>query len=134
LVGTDTDCGKTAVTCALARSARARGYTVLPFKPASSGPEGPESDPQRLLRAAGLPSTALEKIAPLRFAPPLAPGIAEHREYFTGEPPTLSPALTLRRVALTLTRSERELNAQVTLIEGAGGLHVPMPGGTWLPR
>ncbi|MCA9719422.1 MAG: dethiobiotin synthase [Myxococcales bacterium] len=137
LVGTDTDCGKTAVTCALLRSAAAAGLAAIPFKPAASGPAGTGSDPARLLRAAGLPDDALAMIAmiaPLRYEPPLAPGVADDRDRFLldSPPPPSRRPLELARAALA--RAERRYRPAVTLIEGAGGLHVPMPGGTWLPE
>jgi dethiobiotin synthetase len=53
LLGTDTDCGKTTVACALLRAARARGVRALPFKPAASGPEGAHADPERLVEGPG---------------------------------------------------------------------------------
>ena len=136
VVGTDTDCGKTEVTCALLASARRSGIQALPFKPAASGPPGPASDPSRLVRAAGLDPSTLPLIAPLRYPEPLAPGIAADRVMFleTGHEPTTKP---LERVRAALLQAEAEVLVpapRVTLIEGAGGVHVPMPGGTWLPR
>ena len=132
LVGTDTDCGKTAVTCALLRSARARGLTPLPYKPAASGPEGPRSDPARLLRAAEISELELPLLCPLRYEAPLAPGIADARARFLDRdapPPDRAP---LMRTLAALENAELRHRPDVTLIEGAGGLHVPMPGGTWL--
>ncbi|HEY0132902.1 MAG TPA: dethiobiotin synthase, partial [Nannocystis sp.] len=70
MVGTDTDCGKTTVACALLRATRARGVRALPFKPAASGPEGAHADPERLVDAAGIEGLTVEEICPLRYPEP----------------------------------------------------------------
>ncbi len=134
LVGTDTDCGKTAVTCALLRSARAGGLTPLPFKPAASGPEGPASDPARLLRAAEISELELPLLCPMRYEPPLAPGIADEPARFLDATPPTPERAPIERALAALNNAELRHRPDVTLIEGAGGLHVPMPGGTWLPE
>lgn len=141
LVGTDTDCGKTTLACALLRAGRRAGLRVLPFKPAASGPAGPDADPERLVAASDLGVTSAE-ICPLRFAAPLAPGIAEDPGAFTGggvivecESKGMSEkTLPLEHVRKAMEEIEARVRPDVTLIEGAGGLWVPMPGGTWLPQ
>lgn len=126
----------------------------MPFKPAQSGDEHP-SDAERLLLAAGLPLTELDAVCPLRFALPLAPGLAEDPSPFLagsslasrcpelempssrhGSPlaPLASPPpAVIARSALALAAWEARHHPDLTLVEGAGGLHVPMPGGTWQP-
>ncbi|MGB1274840.1 MAG: dethiobiotin synthase [Nannocystaceae bacterium] len=138
VVGTDTDCGKTQVCCALLRAARNAGFRVAPFKPAVSGGSGPQSDHQRLLRASGLPAKHLGLVAPLRYATPIAPGIADNRDAFLSPAQHLSVDTSsvispLTRARAALARLERHTSPDLVVIEGAGGLHVPMPGGTWLP-
>jgi len=135
VVGTDTAIGKTHVCCALLREAHDLGIVVAPFKPAQSGPPSEPSDAERLLEAARLPRTAIPTMAPWRFPQAIAPGIASDPAYFLGLPP--SPALGLEVLAKTeaaLAAWEHHLGAQLSLIEAAGGLHVPMPGGTWQPQ
>jgi dethiobiotin synthetase len=114
-------------------AARAAGYRALPFKPAVSGPEGAHSDPERL-RAAAEPDLSLEEISPLRYEQPLAPGVAEDPTPFlrpsTARRSPESDAL-LTRMARHLEGLEHTHRPSLTLIEGAGGLHVPMPAGTW---
>jgi dethiobiotin synthetase len=130
LVGTDTSVGKTAVACALLRSAPDRRVRAAPFKPAQSGSGPDPSDVERLLRAADLPSRDAEACCPFSFDPPLAPGLAEAPAVFLGRsPPGRSDALAqaARALATWIARDPPD----VVLIEGAGGLHVPMPGGTW---
>jgi dethiobiotin synthetase len=133
LVGTDTAVGKTTVACALLVAARELGVRVLPFKPAQSGDDDP-SDSVRLAVAAGRAPQAASDLAPLTWPAALAPGIAEDPAPFLegrGEPRDCPP---LSSVAQALARLERAEAPQLVLIEGAGGLHVPMPGGTWQPR
>jgi dethiobiotin synthetase len=137
IVGTDTGVGKTAVTAALLRTASERGLKVVPFKPAQSGGERP-SDAERLLAAAGLPLAELALACPLRYEPPLAPGLAEDPGPFLGAAGARTQAAAersepLARCATALEAWETRHRPMLTLIEGAGGLHVPMPGGSWQP-
>ncbi|MCB1124804.1 MAG: dethiobiotin synthase, partial [Verrucomicrobiae bacterium] len=104
----------------------------MPFKPAVSGPDGPNSDPARLLRAAGMDERELPAIAPLRFPLPLAPGIAEAPTRFTTNPRPPPSGDPLTRALAALRDLEDRYDPDLTIIEGAGGLLVPMPGGTWL--
>lgn len=137
IVGTDTEVGKTRVAAALLRRARAAGLRALPFKPAASGGD----DPEQLLEAAALEPELLARIAPLRYDAPLAPGIAEDRRPFVDPPRAADEvaaladrgAAQIAAIAGELAALEAELRPDLTIIEGAGGWHVPMPGGTWLP-
>lgn len=132
IVGTDTEVGKTAVTAALLHTATQRGIRAIPFKPAQSGEDTP-SDIERLLAAAKLPNDRLEAACPLRYAPPLAPGLADDPTPFRAGNLTPDPAV-LRRVSATLDQWEVQHDPALTFVEGAGGLHVPMPGATWQPE
>lgn len=131
LVGTDTGVGKTTLCCALLRAATAEGIRALPFKPAVSGPAGDDDDPSRLARASDRP-ISLDELAPLRFRLPVAPGIADDPTPFLADSlhADASDAL-LAPLARQLAAREVALELQLTLIEGAGGLEVPMPGGSW---
>jgi dethiobiotin synthetase len=136
LVGTDTDVGKTTLACALVRAGEAAGLRVLPFKPAASGPDGPQADPERLVAACSLGVTARD-ICPLRYPEPLAPGIAEDRGFRAAMPERVDEVAAgaglIGHVRSVLDALVAEVRPDVTLVEGAGGLWVPMPGGTWLP-
>jgi dethiobiotin synthetase len=139
IVGTDTGVGKTAVTCALLHWARRHRLRAMPFKPAASGlPAEPAdttnpSDVTRLLLAAGL--CADTPICPWSFAAPLAPGLAEDPAPFFRPPAANADPIPdpIARTCEHLAALERELDPQLVFVEGAGGLHVPMPGGTWQP-
>ncbi|MEE9382390.1 MAG: dethiobiotin synthase [Nannocystaceae bacterium] len=132
VLGTDTDVGKTQVACEILRLARRRGHTVLPFKPALSGYRPGGNDSTALLHAAGMSPDHAAAITPFRYATPIAPGLAEDAEHFTtNRPPSTTP---LRRAEARLLALERTLAPALTLLEGAGGIWVPMPGGTWQPE
>lgn len=141
VVGTDTAVGKTEVTAALLRSLRAEGRNALAYKPAMSGQDDPD-DVRRLLDAtAPLPGAADDRAPPTReescaffFREPLAPGVAECPEFFTGareaDPETRSAAI--EHAFAHFQRFLDRHRPEIVFVEGAGGLHVPMPGGTWL--
>lgn len=141
LLGTDTDCGKTTLACALVRAGWAAGVRVLPFKPVASGPDGPDGDPERLAAAAAPLGLRPEQICPLRYAEAIAPGIADDPSRFLRGPALdldvskdmSAGAGTFAPVLKSLEALETATRPVLTLIEGAGGLWVPMPGGTWLP-
>ncbi len=138
VVGTDTDVGKTAVSAALLRAACARGVKAVPFKPAQTGPAGPGSDIARLLRAADLDRGQGGLACPHHYDAPIAPGMAEDPAPFL-DPRQLRmaddrPPPPLRAALAALEAWERRHRAELSIIEGAGGLQVPMPGGWWQPR
>ena len=135
VVGTDTNAGKTLIICALLRSAARAGVSVVPFKPAEAGPEGPSSDHARLLAASCLDESELGELAPLRWPRAVAPGMADDANPFLGRGPGVSDLDSmLGRARWALARLEQRHSATLSLIEGAGGLLVPMPGGSWLPE
>jgi dethiobiotin synthetase len=118
VTGTDTGVGKTFVACALAIALRRAGRRVAVCKPAESGVEGEPQDARRLQEAAGDPA-ALEEICPYRLRAPLAPAVAARLEGTT---------IDLARVVALVAR--RAQAADVLLVEGAGGLLVPLAGTT----
>ncbi|WP_373059555.1 dethiobiotin synthase [Gemmatimonas sp.] len=121
VTGTDTGIGKTVVTCALAARARALGRRVAAMKPIESGiverpvsGSGLASDADRLRAACGstLPMSVLR---PYVLEEPLAPMIAAARANITIDFGVLDMAL-----------AQVEHDADVVLVEGAGGLLVPI--------
>lgn len=133
-VGTNTGVGKTALVCALLHWARRHDLPALPFKPAQSGEDDP-SDIERLLHAAALPLESAASACPLMYPDPLAPGLAEDPEPFFRPPAANADPLphTLELTRARLASWEEEHDSDLVFVEGAGGLHVPMPGGTWQP-
>lgn len=121
ITGTGTDIGKTWLACALLRHWRAAGRDVAAFKPLLSGfdPQQPQaSDAGALLAALGreVSTAELDAIAPWRFAAPLAPDMAAAREG--------------RRIdfdeLVAFSRRVASANSGPTLVEGVGGVMVPL--------
>lgn len=121
VTGTDTGVGKTFVACGLAHALRAAGRTVTVMKPVETGVETAPEDALRLRAAAGDPAP-LDVVCPWRFRAPLAPSEAARAEGATIDVDDL-----VGRVAA------RARSADVLLVEGAGGLLVPIRNRiTWL--
>ncbi len=121
ITGTGTEIGKTLVSCALIHQRRARGEDVDAIKPLVSGfdPRAVEgSDPAELLTALGRPVDAdtLARVSPFRFRAPLSPDSAAAREGRSVDLEALVEAVTHRTTV------------RPTLVEGAGGLMVPLVG------
>ena len=109
--GTGTEVGKTVVTAAVAALAARRGHRVAVVKPAQTGePPGPAGDLAVIRRLSGVRRT--HELA--RFPDPLSPEAAARA---TGRPP-----LDLAAVAVVI--KQLQLEADLVLIEGAGGLLV----------
>jgi dethiobiotin synthetase len=111
ITGTDTGVGKTLFTAGLLHHLRASGVRAVALKPFSSGSRADA----RLFQLIQGRSPALEVINPFHFSQPLAPRIASELE---GRSVTLPMALEAIDRAAT--------GADVVLVEGAGGLFVPL--------
>lgn len=116
ITGTDTGVGKTTVTTALIALLRRQGLRVAPMKPVETGVVAgdPVSDAVRLRRAAGS-DAPLDDICPVVYAEPLAPWVAGAR---TGHVPSLE--------LLDVARERLARTGDVLIVEGAGGLLVPI--------
>jgi len=116
VTGTDTGVGKTVVACALAAAMTRRGMTVAAMKPIETGvlPDDPNRDGARLARAsrARLP---LAVTAPVTYVDPVAPLVAGRRERRMVDLDALDKAVR-----------EASRNYDVLLVEGAGGILVPI--------
>ena len=112
ITGTDTGVGKTYVTYNLALLLKKRGVRVGCFKPIETYVKEVPEDGRLLSEATGQP---LEEVVPVRFSLPLSPYAAELEEG--------------KRIDLEeLDRRFEELKGkyEVLLVEGAGGLAVPI--------
>jgi dethiobiotin synthetase len=122
ITGTDTDAGKTYVTCALARRARARGHKVFAFKPIETGCAPGHgggligADQELLAAAAGDWQEGLQR-GVYRFPVPAAPLVAAEQ---AGQ--TIDLALVERTARDAVAQS----GVTWTLVEGAGGWRVPI--------
>lgn len=122
ITSSGTGIGKTLVTAALGYQFRQAGEGVALFKPLISGfdAENPqESDTAILAEALGQPldAAAIEHISPFRFAAPLSPDMAARRE---------GRALTLESLVAATRGRLRTSDAAWNLIEGVGGVMVPL--------
>jgi dethiobiotin synthetase len=123
ITGTGTDVGKTFVASSLIRLFRQMGREVEAIKPVVSGfdPQAAEtSDPGILLEALGRPVTPeeIERISPWRYRAPLSPDLAatmERRRIDVGQ-------------VIAYCQEAAAQRRDVLLIEGAGGIMVPLDG------
>lgn len=119
ITGTDTGVGKTFVTASLTRLARARGHRVFAFKPIETGCEvfhgerrGP--DQELLARAAGdWQQGRLRGV--YRLLQPAAPLVAAEAE-----------GVEIDAAQISATLVEGAAQADLVLVEGAGGWRVPI--------
>lgn len=112
VTGTGTGVGKTVVTAALAALAVDRGARCTVVKPAQTGvPDGAPGDADEVVRLAGAQVRTVELV---RYPDPLSPAAAARA---SGRDP-LDPAACAQAVL------EAERDADLVLVEGAGGLLV----------
>ena len=117
ITGTDTGVGKTFVTRGIASTLRAGGRRVGVLKPVETGCGGSLRRPADALalRAAAGSTLSIDRICPFRLDAPLAPDAAARLENVRIDPAAIVAAF--RAV---------ERDHDVTLVEGAGGLLVPI--------
>ncbi len=121
VLGAGTELGKTHVSCALLREARAAGLSVRALKPVMSGfsPDAfAESDAGRLAAACALDPDGAEARAICRYAfeAPLAPNVAARKD---GVAMSADDIVAFARAGLAE-------GADFTLLEGAGGVLSPI--------
>jgi dethiobiotin synthetase len=117
VTGTDTGVGKTFVTVAMARHARARGLSVFAFKPIETGVTTELGDDQRELCAAAGGWQTDELAGVYRLKQPVAPAVAATAE---------GTDISIERIIAVAQRGMA--TAKLTLVEGAGGWRVPITG------
>lgn len=124
VTGTDTGVGKTECAVRLVRGLVARGLSVGVMKPCETGvPDGPAgqlpagTDAARLLEASGSAADPAD-VRPFAYELPAAP---------TAAAAAVGTALDLPRLDASFERLRRAHD--VVLVEGAGGLLVPLVGG-----
>lgn len=122
VTGTDTEIGKTTIAAGLLHAARLRGLTTAAVKPVAAGCErtadGLRNDDALTLQAECFPPLAYDLLNPVALEPAIAPHIA-----------AVEAGLDLSAAALAgECRKVLQLNADLTLVEGAGGWRVPLNG------
>jgi dethiobiotin synthetase len=113
ITGTDTAVGKTHVTAALLTELRRRGINAGAFKPIACGPGGRHD--AEIYAAIMNHEQPIDVINPIYLRHPLAPSVAAKLE---------RKSIDLRKIL----RTYQHLSAKysVVLVEGAGGLLVPI--------
>jgi dethiobiotin synthetase len=115
VTGTDTGVGKTVVAASVVAALREAGVRVAAFKPVITGLDEPgtgdwPADHELLARAAGCTA---EEVALLSFGPPVSPHLAAQLANLPIDPSALASAI-------------RATDADVVVVEGVGGLLVPL--------
>lgn len=120
ITGTDTEVGKTTVAAALLHKAKKLGLSTLACKPIASGCsrtlQGLRNHDALQLQAQCSLAIPYENLNPYAFEPAIAPHIAAQQAQQTIEATTLTQAI----------QYVLKQQAEFTLIEGAGGWHVPI--------
>ena len=118
VTGTDTGVGKTAVAAGILALLREEGVRAAPFKPVESGHAGGPADwppdASCLLAASGL-ALRREQVVPYVLREPLAPAVGARRDGIRIDLGTLDRAY-----------AELERRHDLVVVEGAGGLAVPI--------
>jgi len=117
VTGTDTEVGKTAVSCALLEAARARGLRTAAVKPVAAGcdADGRNGDALQLM-ACMTEKLAYEQVNLVALQEAIAPHLAARHQ---------GRRLQVDRLA-GLCRGVMSCGAELVLIEGAGGWRVPI--------
>jgi dethiobiotin synthetase len=116
VTGTDTAVGKTLISCALLYAFAAQGKRIVGMKPVAAGcdADGLNEDVNQL-RAASNTLASLGQINPYSFFHPVAPHIAARNA---------GVSITLDRILESY--NELAAQAEVVIVEGAGGFQVPL--------
>lgn len=116
LTGTDTEIGKTFITCALLRRAAQDGHQAAGLKPIAAGTDasGQNEDVEQILAASNLalPRTVVN---PYCFAAAIAPHIAAAEE-----------GRSIDFAAIKEACAEAMAAADFLIVEGAGGFRIPL--------
>ena len=119
IAGTDTAVGKTLVAVSLTRALVARGLRVAVMKPVAAGTvetaDGSRNeDALELLAASNVPA-AYEDVNPWLLATPASPHLAAR---YAG--------VSIRHEPIVAAQRRLSANADLLLVEGAGGWHAPI--------
>ncbi|MCO7225698.1 dethiobiotin synthase [Pleionea sp. CnH1-48] len=119
VTGTDTEVGKTYVTCLLSRSLAACQQSVANFKPVAAGAEFINqqlcNEDALLLQVSASKALAYEQVNPFCFEPAIAPHIAAANA---------GVEVTVESIEQSLSLDS--FDEDIALVEGAGGWLVPL--------
>ncbi|WP_188150122.1 dethiobiotin synthase [Teredinibacter waterburyi] len=125
VTGTDTDVGKTFISCALLKKAKLMGLNTLALKPVAAGCEltehGLRNDDAVRLQAAATIKIGYEQVNPVALKAAVAPHLAAQAE---------QRSLQLQRLVGfcrgAMSPAPKQPRCDLCLIEGAGGWRVPL--------
>jgi len=116
VTGTDTNVGKTLISCALLHGFAAQRKRVIGMKPVAAGCNADgQNDDVLYLRAAGNVAVDYGQINPYSFLPAIAPHIAAQQA-----------GVIIDFSVIAKSYQELAAQADVVVVEGAGGLLVPL--------
>lgn len=120
VAGTDTDCGKTLVSCTLLHAAAKKGHSTIGMKPVAAGAEeteqGLRNDDALKLQSAASMKLSYEQVNPVCLPAAVSPHLAAAQA---------GKRLQVQRIA-GFCQGVLMKRADLTLIEGAGGWRVPI--------
>jgi dethiobiotin synthetase len=116
LTGTDTEIGKTFITCALLQRAGQLGLRAAGLKPVAAGTDAAgRNDDVESIRAASNVALPTALINPYCFAPPIAPHLAAAEA---------GVDIDFARIAEAYTSARQQTD--LLIVEGVGGFRVPL--------
>ncbi len=119
ITGTDTGVGKTLVAAALIRQYGQRGARVVGMKPVASGctptPHGLRNEDALTLMGHSTVAVPYDLVNPYAFEPAIAPHLA-----------AAAAGITIDLPRLVAAYRDLEQQADVVIVEGAGGWRVPL--------
>jgi dethiobiotin synthetase len=116
LTGTDTEIGKTFITCALLHRAGQAGLKVVGLKPVAAGTDAAGlNDDVEAIRAASNLELPRQIINPYCFAPAIAPHIA-----------AAEAGVSIEFGTIRASCDEAHRQADLVIVEGVGGFCVPL--------
>lgn len=120
ITGTDTEVGKTTVSCGILANARSQGLRTAAIKPVAAGceesPDGPRNDDALGLQAVVTLEMPYHQVNPVALMPAVAPHIAAAEA---------GKRLSADRLA-GFCRGVLMQSVDLVVIEGAGGWRVPL--------
>lgn len=122
VTGTDTGVGKSLVACTLIHAFRSQGLQVAGMKPVASGSEmtvdGVRNEDALALQAAANVAVPYSLMNPYCFIPPIAPHLA-----------AADAGVVIDMEHLKVCYARLAAQADVVIVEGAGGWRVPLGTG-----
>lgn len=126
ITATDTDAGKTYVACALVRALVKRSYKVTVYKPISAGCQLENgqlvNEDATLLSLEANCLQSITNINPIAFKEAIAPHIAANKT---------QNSISLSKIDQGF-KKVLSINADINIVEGAGGWRLPLGGGHYL--